>query len=237
MGAANHDHWASRTWSGLDSSRRALLGERHTLSAAADDPAPSKISRGCCNNADERSALLDQCNIDGEFITPGNEFSGPVERIDEEISRPFGLPSMRLIFGGLLFRNDRDTGREAFKILQKDGFGGFIRRRDGRAIGLIAERSRATFPNRGCGAAGSRRQLPHQGYACANVEGSHGVDSLALSLDLALHARACWVLQARRFSTLWAGAHDCRITCAMTRTSRIPLSRGLHVRTPERTPT
>src|SRR5215472_7145403 len=49
MRAANHDNGTSRTWSGTDSSRRALVGEHHALSAEADDAAPRQISGGRCN--------------------------------------------------------------------------------------------------------------------------------------------------------------------------------------------
>src|SRR5215472_18592347 len=97
MRAADHDYRARRTRPGVDRNAPTVVGERQPFSAAPDDPAPSQVDCGCCDNADERRIEIDQCDIDREFVTASNELSGPVERIDQKIGGVPRYPSLRLV--------------------------------------------------------------------------------------------------------------------------------------------
>jgi hypothetical protein len=82
------------------------------------------------------------------------------------------------------FRDDRDTRRNAFKILQNDSFRGLIRRSHRRAIGFVAQRICPALSNSRRRTGSSRRQLLHKGFACVGVESHCGFLSFVVGISL-----------------------------------------------------
>ena len=90
---------ALREAAGVDRLGRAAAPPsltRQPFGAAADQAAPDQSERRRADDAEQRRAVGDQREIDGELVAAGDEFLGAVERIDQEEAAAIGrLRQMR----------------------------------------------------------------------------------------------------------------------------------------------
>ena len=142
VGAPGHDR--ARRAAAQPAERRAgaLAVARQTLNRHVDD-------------AQHRTAAVDQPNVDGELAVPAQVFTRAVERIDEPetATRDIGRYPRR----DLLFRHHRYLRRQMSQALQDDALGGDIGGGHRRAIGLAAHDRRLAVVTQDH-LAGGRRQ-------------------------------------------------------------------------------
>ena len=67
--------------------RTGAEAQPQPFSLAADDRAPQQSLRRRGDDAGDRNAVRHDGDVDGEFVAPGEEFLGAVERVDDDEAR------------------------------------------------------------------------------------------------------------------------------------------------------
>src|ERR1051325_11367799 len=99
-----------RPWTGLYSfgMAAAARGQAKAFRPYAGGTAPEQAARRRADNADNRDAVRDQREIDGEFVASREGFAGAVERVDDQETRMAVEAPIRSCG---LFRNDGNAGQ------------------------------------------------------------------------------------------------------------------------------
>ena len=102
---------------------RQIGAERRGTGESGFAAEPQAIERGRIDRAGDRHAAFDERDVDGELAVAGDEFAGPVERIDQDEA----LGDLdRLARRRRLLGDDRDRRRQPSQTLADDRLGPLV---------------------------------------------------------------------------------------------------------------
>ena len=102
------------------------------------------MRRGRRHKAENRQAIDDDGEVDGEFVAAGDQFPGPVERIDEDEGGFQARHGQRRVHA--LLRDHRDARQQTRQSFEEDRLSGLISIRDRRVV-LLQPRGQARAQN------------------------------------------------------------------------------------------
>ena len=104
-------------------------GQTQPLGALAFDAAPNNSLRRSGDDTESRLAPAHDRNVDGEFITPGDQFTGPVEGVDQD-EAVGDAGGKRAVGRRCFFRHHADARKQPREPREDNGLGRMIGRSD-----------------------------------------------------------------------------------------------------------
>ena len=105
--------WIGRVWIAPGAIVPPAIGKRSAPRPTM--PRQAMPFRRRRDDAEDRHAVRHDRDVDGEFVAAGDEFLGPVERVDQKIAA--ARAGLRSLMGRLLLRNDRNRRRQSLQAV------------------------------------------------------------------------------------------------------------------------